>query len=191
MTSNKTIHKGLYYVVGLLGFLLVITLSISFYKQAQAGEDRVLDIHTWQAQNGVPVFFVAAKQLPMVDIVLLFDAGSRRDGEQLGLARMTNLMMDKGSATLNTNAIAEQFDRVGARFSASVDRDKAVLGLRTLSKAKYFDPAVKVFSEVVSSPTFPKTDFNRAQQLSLISLQQDEQEPGSIASRTFFHLLYN
>ena len=90
MSSSKSMHKGVYYLVGLLSLLLIISLSVSFFKQAKSSEDKVVDIQSWQTKNGVPVFFVSSKQLPMVDISILFDAGSRRDGGAPGLASLTN-----------------------------------------------------------------------------------------------------
>ena len=39
-------------------------------------------IQTWETPNGARVLFVEAPDLPMVDVRLVFDAGSARDGEQ-------------------------------------------------------------------------------------------------------------
>ena len=47
-------------------------------------------IQSWQTANGVPVYFVPAPELPMVDVEVVFDAGSARDGDKPGLAMLTN-----------------------------------------------------------------------------------------------------
>ena len=47
---------------------------------------RNIAIQQWQTNSGTKVLFVHAAELPMVDVRLLFDAGSARDGAQFGLA---------------------------------------------------------------------------------------------------------
>lgn len=37
-------------------------------------------IQNWRTVNGVPVYFIPARELPMVDAQILFNAGSVRDG---------------------------------------------------------------------------------------------------------------
>ena len=43
-------------------------------------------IEHWQSTQGSPVYYVHTEGLPMVDIQLVFDAGSARDNEKFGLA---------------------------------------------------------------------------------------------------------
>jgi predicted Zn-dependent peptidase len=43
------------------------------------------------------VLFVEAPDLPMVDVRIVFDAGSARDGDQPGLASMTADMLTEGA----------------------------------------------------------------------------------------------
>jgi hypothetical protein len=49
-------------------------------------------IQNWRTANGVPVYFIPARELPMVDAQILFNAGSVRDGERPGLAKLTNAL---------------------------------------------------------------------------------------------------
>jgi len=54
-------------------------------------------IQTWQSEKGANVYFVEAKELPIVDIQIIFDAGSARDGNRAGLAGLTNSLLDEGA----------------------------------------------------------------------------------------------
>ena len=45
-------------------------------------------IDDWYTHNGARVLFVNAPELPMVDVRVVFDAGSARDGNTAGLAEM-------------------------------------------------------------------------------------------------------
>src|SRR4030067_509010 len=93
-------------------------------------------IEHWVAANGARVYFVAAPELPIVDIQVAFDAGSARDGNFPGLATLTNLLLDDGAAGLNADQIAEGLEGVGASMGASSSRGMATVSLRSVT-----DPA--------------------------------------------------
>ncbi|HEX5637702.1 MAG TPA: insulinase family protein, partial [Gammaproteobacteria bacterium] len=79
-------------------------------------------IEHWQTSNGVPVYFIEAHDLPMVDLRLTFDAGSARDGAKPGTAMLTNGLLAEGAGGQTSQQLAEQFDAVGARFGNGVSR---------------------------------------------------------------------
>ena len=69
-------------------------------------------IEQWRTPNGARVYFAQANELPMVDVRIVFDAGSARDGVQLGLARFTNALLAEGAGSLSANDIAERLLRL-------------------------------------------------------------------------------
>jgi zinc protease len=165
-------------------FALVISLLIAVSVQASP------KIEHWQTSNGARVYFVAAPELAMVDIEVVFDAGSARDGDLSGTALLTNAMLNEGAAGLNTNQIAAEFENVGAQFSNSSERDMAVLSMRTLTADFALKPALETFHKVLTQPDFPATSFERLQKQMLIGLQAEKQSPAAIASRAFYTNLY-
>jgi len=60
-----------------LPVLLAFVLAM-FGSQSQA----VPTIQHWQLANGAAVYFVPTEGLPLLDVQLVFDAGSARDGEK-------------------------------------------------------------------------------------------------------------
>src|SRR5690606_25528682 len=55
-----------------------------------------LPIEHWRTSNGVPVYFVRADAIPMLDVRILFDAGGRRDpADRKGVASMVGRLLDK------------------------------------------------------------------------------------------------
>lgn len=149
------------------------------------------DIQHWQTDNGTRVLYVEAKELPMVDLRLVFDAGAARDGDLPGTALMTISMLEEGAAGMNADEIASGFADVGARFSTSSKRDMAVISLRTLTDRSAQKPAVELFTQLVSQPDFPKDAFNRLQNQLKTRLQSEKQSPGAVASRAFYQNLYD
>jgi zinc protease len=126
----------------------------------------------------------------MVDISVVFNAGAARDGDKPGVSKMTAAMLDEGAGSLNADAIATVFASVGAKYSASSERDMAVFSLRTLTEKNAFNTAAEMFNTVLSKPTFPADAFQRTQQRLLTGLQAEKQSPQAIATRAFYENLY-
>lgn len=148
-------------------------------------------IEHWQTENGVRVYFVAAPELPMVDIKVVFDAGSARDPQnQFGVAVLTNGLLNEGAGGIAAGKIAEQFDAVGAQFGNGVDRDMASISLRSLTEPQLFESAFQLFTTVLTRPDFQAEDFERVRQQMLVGLKYQEQSPNNIAEKTFYQTLY-
>lgn len=146
-------------------------------------------IENWQTSNGTPVYFVAATELPMLDIRLVFDAGAARDNKG-GVALLVNSMLNQGTKQKDADAIAIAFDDVGAQFQTESERDMAIVSLRSLSEEKALDTAVDTFVEVISQPTFPQISFARLINQLKTSLQAEKQSPSAIAERAFYQQLF-
>lgn len=148
------------------------------------------DIQHWQTANGARVYYVPAPELPMVDIQVTFNAGSARDGDQPGLALLTNGMLEEGAGTLNADAIAERFAGLGANTSFDSLRDMATASLRSLTDEKLLQPAVETFAQLLREPSFPEAALERVRNQMLVGLRHEEQSPESIASKAFYQTLY-
>lgn len=149
-----------------------------------------LNISQWSTSHGARVYFVRTPEIPMVEINIAFAAGSSYDGDKPGLAQFTGNMLDEGTATLNADQVAQQFDDVGAQFNTAVNRDMAVVSFQSLTDAHYFQPALNVFTDVLTHSTFPNDAFLRTQKQTLIGIQQRLQDPDGVAAITFFRQTY-
>ena len=148
------------------------------------------DIQSWKTDKGAKVMFVEAHELPMVDVRIVFDAGSARDAEQPGVASLTNALLDQGAAGLNADQIAQGFEQLGSNLGGGSARDMAWVSVRSLTDSKLLEPSLKLFEKVLAKPDFPKADFEREQKRTLIGLEYQKQQPGSIAGRAFYEGLY-
>ena len=136
---------------------------------------RSIAIQQWQTSNGTKVLFVAANELPMVDVRVLFNAGSARDGTKYGLASLVSRMLDEGTPTRNTDQIASAFENLGASFNAASYRDMFIVDLRVLSENKYLEPALDVFSDVIAHTSFQEKTFKWTFDVEQIGQQQRQQ----------------
>lgn len=147
-------------------------------------------IQHWVTKQGTKVLFVQSKSLPMLDLDVVFAAGSAYDDKAWGLASLTNHLLGEGTATDTADQIADQFDSVGAEFNVAVNADMAVVSLRTLTKAKYYQKALASFVDVLAHPNFPEKSVVRIKSQMMASLKVDAQTPTHIATKTFYGLLY-
>ena len=147
-------------------------------------------IQNWRTVNGVPVYFIPARELPMVDAQILFNAGSVRDGDRPGLAKLTNALLEEGAGDWSADVIADRLDQVGARFSANSRRDSASVSLRSLVDPRYLQPAVETVARLLQEPSFAPDAVERVRQQMLSALQERAQSPGAIAQDAFFKALY-
>jgi zinc protease len=164
-----------------IAVVLVVFSSSSF---------AVAKIENWQTPKGSRVYFVQTDALPMVDIQVIFDAGSARDGEKFGLSSFTTNLLDSGAGKWNAEEIAQRFESVGANFGTNSSIDNASVTLRTLTEKPLFDKAIETTRVILSNPTFAKTDFAREKNRTLAALKQREESPADLANLTFYKAIY-
>lgn len=171
-----------HYRLSLISLLLLLLLA----SPLQAGPK----IERWQTAGGARVMFVQAPELPMLDIEVVFDAGSARDQEAGGLSLLTNALLPDGAGDWSADQIAERLESVGAEVDVGVGRDMAWVSLRTLTEPEALHSATETFAAIVANPRFNQGDFDRNLEAMRIALSRDEQSPSSVASKRFFRTLY-
>ena len=147
-------------------------------------------IQNWQTENGTGVFFVETHELPIVDIRVVFDAGSGRDGDNPGVALLTSSLLDEGAAGLDADQISQGFEDIGAKFNSGAESDFAGVSLRVVQDAEKLEAAVNNLNRVITSPDFPVDAFERQRSRTLIGIRQKQQSPADLASDAFFAAIY-
>jgi zinc protease len=142
-------------------------------------------IQTWQTDNGAKVLFVPATEIPMLDVRIVFDAGSARDHGLSGLAVLTNGLLSEGAAGKNSQQIAEAFESVGAQIEYDAARDMAVVGVRSLTEPRYLSVAIESLQQVLTQPDFPSDAYQRELNRMKVSVKAREQSPAALASVAF------
>lgn len=176
--------------------LIVIFVVLAWLKPRDAQQDAVttssngVSIQAWETDNGARVLFVPTKQLPMLDVRVVFDAGSARDGQKPGLARLTNLLLAHGAGEWDTDTIAERFEDVGATYGAQASRDMAVVSLRSLVDEPLLEQALTTLEQVLQNPRFEADEFEREQTRTMVALQNERQSPSSVAEKAFYANLF-
>jgi zinc protease len=170
-------------VSGIILLMAGLTLALS----AQAG----VNIQNWQAKSGAKVLFVENHDLPMLDVAVWFDAGSRRDDPaKAGRAGLVSHMLQLGAGGMSEEDIAKRLADVGAQMSGSFDRDRSGYSLRTLSSAREREQALAVMAAVLQKPEFPGAVLERERARLIAVLKEAETKPDSIADKAFYKAVY-
>ncbi len=147
-------------------------------------------IQEWRTTNGVQVLFVAAPDLPMLDVHVAFDAGSARDGERPGISQFTNALLKDGAGEWNADQIADRMASVGAKLGSGSLRDMAWVSLRTLTEPKPLETSVETLARILAAPRFDADALERNRQMMQAVLLQEAQSPGPVAQRAFFKKVF-
>lgn len=163
--------------------LLSIIANITYAKPT-------IKIQHWQTANKVPVYFVHTTRSPILDVRVLFDAGSAKDNNLYGIANLTGSMLDEGTDQLSNHQIAEKFDEVGTQFDISVNQDISIFSLRCLTKNNLLMPSVELLHSLIIKPSFPAEELKRLKQQIVTEIAADQQLPTVLATQTFYQTLY-
>ncbi len=166
------------------GFTVFFLILLS--TCAQAGPE----IQHWISSKGARVYFVRTQGLPLLDVRVVFDAGSARDGKQFGVAALTSTLLDAGAGGWDADTIARRVEGVGALLSTGVSRDSAWLALRSLTDSRKLTLALDTANAILRAPTFEQKDFDRKKKQMLVALQRREESPGALANVAYFKALY-
>lgn len=170
-----------------LALALIGAALLLFGSVAVAGTP---DVQSWQTDQGSKVMYVAAPSLPMVDVRVVFDAGSARDGELPGLAKLTNAVLDQGAGEWDADRIAERLESHGIEIGNGSLRDMAWYSIRSLTEPEALEVALETLTAVLARPRFAEADVERTRQQMQIGLRQSLQSPGTVARRAFYRNVY-
>lgn len=171
---------------GVAATLIGLVASLALVTMAHAGPK----VESWQTSGGAKVMYVHAPDLPMVDVRVVLDAGSARDGDLPGLARFTSAMLTEGAGDWDADVLAERLESRGIELGASSLRDMAWVSMRSLTDPEVLDVALDTTQVVLSAPRFDSDAIERVRQQMQIGLRRELQSPGSVAMRRFYRSLY-
>ncbi len=178
-------HKKTTIFNGIVKFILSVVLLTS-----GAAIQAAPKIEHWQTKNGVAVYYVYTPEIPMVDLQVVFDAGSSRDGDLPGLATLTSGLLDQGAGGLDADTVSTGFESLGAVFGASAGYDFATVQLRSLTDDTLLTAAIENFKRVLSKPDFPEAALARHRAQRLIGIQAKKQSPSAVAKDAFMRAVY-
>ncbi|RZI77072.1 MAG: insulinase family protein [Variovorax sp.] len=178
----------------------IAAIAAAFGLNAQGA----VPIQHWTLPNGAQVWLSTVDTLPILDLQLDFDAGSRRDpAAQAGLASVSAGMVEKGiraaaagsnpgpyPQAMDQNALGEAWADLGANFDASAGSERTSFTLRTLSDPALLDKAIALAARQIGEPSFPEDIWRRERERIGASIKEANTKPATAASRAFAQAVY-
>jgi predicted Zn-dependent peptidase len=128
---------------------------------------------------------LAGQHLPgrrVVAINFTFLRGLAAEPEdQLGVAQLTEDLLDKGTEHYTAEQLADAFDAIGARRNSTTGRETMSFGC--LAMAEFFERVVELHAEMFCRATFPDDQCAVARDLSLQELKALEDEPKELLQK--------
>ncbi len=159
-------------------------LSYEEIKFSPPGPERVV------LENGLTVYYLEDRELPLVNISLIIGAGSvfEPPGKE-GLAEMTgDVMRTGGAAKLTGDKVDEELEYLAAPISISLGMEYGTASLTVLKKD--LSRAFQIFADILRNPSFDEAKLDQEKNLKIEELRRVFDKPQRLAFREFKKAIY-
>ncbi len=147
------------------------------------------DVTTRALSNGIKVHFARRNVVPTVQISVSFDAGVAAESRaQSGIGQLALSLLEAGTKTRDSIAIAEAQERLGTEISTSQSVDRTVVSLAALSSN--LEPSIELLSDIIRNPAFDPAEIERLRAMQLAAIEAERTQPMGLASRAIYPILY-
>jgi zinc protease len=139
--------------------------------------------------NGLRLVAVQQDELPVVTLRLLVMAGSAEDpAGREGLARLTGMLLNQGTASRTAAQIADAVDGTGGVLNVEVSEDGTAIEFRALSRD--LPIALDLLSDVATRASFPGEEVARQRDLLLAEIASALDDPDAMGTEYFNAFLF-
>ena len=169
----------------IIAFLAFVTASIGAAGQQQF---QLPEFTTFKLANGLSVYLMEQKEVPLISVSLSVPAASIYDGAQAGLSQLTAGSLVAGSKNYSKEQIQEKLDFAGASLNAfsSQEFSRVTARFSTQTEALVFD----LLKDVVVNPVFDAAEFEKLKTRTKASLEVARQSPRSVIMNYWNELMY-
>lgn len=176
---------------------LTRTLFATLWLLLGVSAHATLPIQTFSTDAGARVYWVESHALPMIDVQIDFDAGSRRDPAlKTGLAAQVASMTAKGLRADGThpafdeNQLGEAWADLGASFTGSASDDRMSFRLRSLTQTDLLRQAVQLAARQLAHPAYRAAQWDEERTRDIAALKEARTRPAAVAQERFMAALY-
>jgi zinc protease len=162
-------------------FASVATIAMLIFA---ATPSHALEIKKMTLSNGATLLVSEQHQLPMVTVMVEFDAGTRRDPKgKEGLAELTGRCISQGTKELTAPEFDQKVDFMGSSVGVSAGRDYSTAGMTSLKK--YQGETLQLLSGILTEPGLRDADIERKRAEQVAEIKAAEEQPGYTAEVEF------
>ncbi|MCK8490669.1 insulinase family protein [Spirosoma sp. RP8] len=166
--------------------IIITALLIAGVSLAQTF--KVPPYQKFKLKNGLTVYLMEQREVPLINVSVVFDAGAVQDGNRYGLANMTADALLFGSSKYTKAQLEEKAEYVGA--SVDTYGGKEVAKLTASFAVKDQDLLFDIIQDVITKPTFDKGEFDKYKQRQLLQLTQQKESPRAVVNSYFNRFVF-
>ncbi len=146
-------------------------------------------IEKMKLSNGLNVWIVGQRELPIVSMNLVINAGATLEtADKSGVAAITASMLNQGTKTRSAVDIANSLQSIGTQINAGASWDNSGVSMLTLTKN--LDKSLDFYSDIVTNPAFANTEFESLKRRALNGFIQRKQSNAAVAGVVYDKVLY-
>jgi zinc protease len=156
-----------------------------------------IPIEHWQHASGARVYLVQSPGIPMLDVLMEWDGGSRRDSAaKAGLADATATLFDRGTKAsrlgpaLGENALGEAWADLGAGLGVQAGSDRFSVSLRSLTEPKLLTQSAQLTARMLAAPAWEPRVWQRERARWVAAIAEANTQPATVAGTAFNTAVY-
>ena len=138
--------------------------------------------------NGLTIYLMEKKDVPIISFSAVFDAGAIRDGEKNGLASFTAEALKFGTKNYTKNQIDSIFNFYGSSLNTYARLDYS--GIYTQFMKDDLEKLLPVIKDVITNPTFPEDEIIKRKQRWIAELDQAKESPRQVIGAYYNKFLF-
>lgn len=146
------------------------------------------DYKTVTLDNGLTVYLMEKKDIPLISFSAVFDGGVIKDVSISGIASFTSEALRFGTTNYSKSQIDSLFNFFGSNVSTYASIDYS--GLYTQFMKENTEELFPVIKEIILNPSFPETEIEKRKQRWIAELDQAKESPRSVIGRYFNKHIY-
>ena len=167
--------------------LSTILLSIALISAASP-QFKLPKYEVITLDNGLTIYLMEKKDVPIISFSTVFDAGAIKDGAQNGLASFTAEALKFGTKNYNKTQIDSIFNFYGSSLNTYARLDYS--GLYTQFMKEDIDKLLPVIKDVITNPTFPEDEIVKRKQRWIAELDQAKESPRQVIGAYYNKFLF-
>ena len=157
-------------------FLLITTIALMLSTSYVDAFPKIIKI-----KSNKDYLLIENRDLPIIDLKITFDRGSKSDGENGGILSFSvNLLHQQ---LLNSKKVINYFEEIGAQYNSSVNKERSDISLRFVSTSDNIDLISKKINEMLSLNGISQELINENKVRILNIINRRDLDPGRLAQR--------
>jgi zinc protease len=188
---EDTIMNKKYIILATLAIIIAAAFAMSPGTAVDAAGLKNISLPPYKEHtldNGLRVFIMETREVPLVTVRLLIPVGSALDtpGKE-GIANLTARMLLKGAGGRTAEEVAEYIEGMGGNLEAEAGRDYTLVTGDFMSRD--LGKALDIVGDVILKPDFPEVEHEREKSIVSAEIMEIRESPFYFATTRFVEAL--